>query len=107
MATALGFLLTPQPPQTRVMGPAEAPVPRLRDEFRYQILIKATKRSVLRSTVKRLQDFAQEQKWRSTALIIDVDPMHSDVKVPFQNRLQPNSIGKGAGLPVEGRSRLP
>jgi primosomal protein N' (replication factor Y) len=75
MATALGFLLTPQPPQTRVMGPAEAPVPRLRDEFRYQILIKATKRSVLRSAVKRLQDFAQEQKWRSTALIIDVDPI--------------------------------
>jgi primosomal protein N' (replication factor Y) (superfamily II helicase) len=75
MASELGFLLTPQPPQTRVMGPAEAPVPRLRDEFRYQILIKAAKRSVLRDVVKRLREHALAQKWRSTALVIDVDPI--------------------------------
>ena len=44
MATQLGHVLMPSPETVRVMGPAEAPVLRLKNEFRYQILIKAAKR---------------------------------------------------------------
>ena len=75
MATELGYLLNPQPPGIRVMGPAEAPVPRIKEEFRYQILLKAAKRSAMRAVVRKVQDFAAKAKWRPTALVIDVDPI--------------------------------
>ncbi|HYZ85124.1 MAG TPA: primosomal protein N', partial [Bryobacteraceae bacterium] len=48
MVSQLGFELTPPPKGIRVMGPAEAPVVRLKNEFRYQILLKAASRSTLR-----------------------------------------------------------
>jgi primosomal protein N' (replication factor Y) len=75
MATELGYLLQPPPSGMRVMGPAEAPVPRLMDEFRYQILLKAAKRSVLREAILKLRSHADTEKWRSGALMIDVDPV--------------------------------
>ncbi len=75
MATALGLLLQPAPEGMRVMGPAEAPVPRLKNEFRYQILLKAAKRTVLREILKKLRRYAEDENWNATALVIDVDPI--------------------------------
>ena len=75
LSTDLGRLLTPAPEKTRVMGPAEAPVPRLMNEFRYQLLIKATSRKALNALLVRARDFALNNKWPATALVIDVDPM--------------------------------
>ena len=75
MATQLGIVINPAPEGVRVMGPAEAPVLRVKNEFRYQILLKAAKRSVLRGVVQDLRHFALKEKWKSTALIIDVDPI--------------------------------
>ncbi len=75
MATELGYLLNPQPEGVRVMGPAEAPVPRIQEEYRYQILLKAARRSILRDLVNKLRAFAEAERWRSTALMIDVDPI--------------------------------
>ncbi|MGH8272499.1 MAG: replication restart helicase PriA, partial [Gammaproteobacteria bacterium] len=75
MATELGRELTPPPEGVRVIGPAEAPVLRVRDEFRYQILLKAPVRRTLRETVNQLRSFAERQKWSATALAIDVDPI--------------------------------
>ena len=75
MATQLGFVLNPPPEGIRVMGPAEAPVPRLKDEFRFQILLKAAKRPVLREILQELRRFADKEKWSATALVIDVDPI--------------------------------
>jgi len=75
MSTELGYLLDPQPEGVKVMGPAEAPVLRVKNEFRYQILLKAAKRSVLRETLNKLRAFAEKDKWKATALVIDVDPI--------------------------------
>ena len=75
MATQLGYLLTPPPSGIRVMGPAEAPVLRIRNEFRYQLLLKAAKRSLLRGILGDLRGLAEKEKWKSTALVIDVDPI--------------------------------
>ena len=47
MSAELGRLLTPAPEKIKMMGPAEAPVPRLKNEFRYQLLIKAASRKAL------------------------------------------------------------
>jgi len=75
MASALGVFLNPPPVGVRVMGPAEAPVLRLKKEFRYQILLKAASRAVLRRIVNDLRAFADKEKWNATALAIDVDPI--------------------------------
>jgi primosomal protein N' (replication factor Y) len=75
LSTQLGLLLNPAPPGLRVMGPAEAPTLRLKNEFRYQILLKAAKRAMLRDVLNELRRFAAKEKWKATALVIDVDPI--------------------------------
>jgi len=75
MSTELGYLLDPQPEGIRVMGPAEAPVLKVKSEFRYQILLKAARRSVLRDVLNKLRAFAEKEKWKATSLVIDVDPI--------------------------------
>jgi primosomal protein N' (replication factor Y) (superfamily II helicase) len=75
LSADLGYKLTPPPEQLRVMGPAEAPVPRLKSEYRYQFLIKAASRKALNETLQRIRAYALEQKWGATALVIDVDPL--------------------------------
>jgi primosomal protein N' (replication factor Y) len=74
MSTALGRHLTPAPENMRILGPAEAPVKRLKDEFRYQLLIKSGSRKDLNEFLRKAQEFAKQQKWGATALVIDVDP---------------------------------
>jgi primosomal protein N' (replication factor Y) len=75
MSTELGTLLMPAPEKLRVMGPAEAPVPRLKNEYRYQFLIKASSRKILNELLQRIRTFALDRKWGATALVIDVDPL--------------------------------
>jgi primosomal protein N' (replication factor Y) len=75
MSTELGHHLTPAPAEMKMMGPAEAPVPRLKAEFRYQLLIKSASRKELNALLKRAQEFARTRKWNATALVIDVDPL--------------------------------
>ncbi len=75
MSTELGHHLTPAPENMKIMGPAEAPVPRLKAEYRYQLLIKSGSRKDLNALLKRAQEFARSQRWNATALVIDVDPL--------------------------------
>ena len=75
MSAELGRLLDPAPEGLKVLGPAEAPVPKLKSEFRYQLLIKAANRKRLNETLREVQRFAREKKWSPTALVIDVDPL--------------------------------
>jgi primosomal protein N' (replication factor Y) len=75
MSTELGHLLDRAPEGLKVLGPAEAPVPKLKSEFRYQLLLKASNRKRLNETLRELQKFAREKKWSPTGLVIDVDPL--------------------------------
>src|SRR5450432_3198690 len=75
MSSELALLLMPPPEKLKIMGPAEAPVPRLKNEYRYQFLIKAASRKVLNELLQRFRSFAIERKWGATALVIDVDPL--------------------------------
>ena len=75
MSSEIAHMLTPPPENTRVLGPAEAPVPRLKNEYRYQLLIKAASRKVLNATLNSLRAHALEHKWGATALVVDVDPL--------------------------------
>ena len=75
MSAEIGQFLTPAPEGMKVMGPAEAPVPRLKNEFRYQLLLKSIDRKKLNSVLHNLRNFAHEKQWPATALVIDVDPL--------------------------------
>jgi primosomal protein N' (replication factor Y) len=75
MSTELGRMLDPAPEGLKILGPAEAPVPKLKSEFRYQLLIKAIDRKRLNETLRELRRFTQQRKWSPTALVIDVDPL--------------------------------
>ena len=75
MSADLGMLLAPPPEKLKIMGPAEAPVPRLKNEYRYQFLIKAASRKALNELLQRIRAFALDHKWSATALVIDVDPL--------------------------------
>jgi primosomal protein N' (replication factor Y) len=75
MSAELGRLLEPPPEGVRALGPAEAPVPKLKNEYRYQLLIKATGRKKLNETLSALRRYAASRKWPATALVIDVDPV--------------------------------
>ncbi|MGA2195479.1 MAG: primosomal protein N' [Bryobacteraceae bacterium] len=75
MSSELGLLLSPPPEKLKIMGPAEAPVPRLKNEYRYQFLVKASSRKALNELLGRVRAFALERKWGATALVIDVDPL--------------------------------
>ena len=71
----LGRMLMPNPEGIRVLGPAPASVARVKNEFRYQMLIKAASRKRLGEILGDIRRFAQAEKWSPTSLIIDVDPM--------------------------------
>jgi primosomal protein N' (replication factor Y) len=75
MSAELSALVTPAPEGVKTLGPAEAAVPRLKNEFRYQLLIKTTSRKLLNETVNHLRRFAVERRWNPTSLVIDVDPI--------------------------------
>jgi len=75
MSSELGLLLNPPPEKLKIMGPAEAPVPRLKSEYRYQFLVKAASRKVLNELLQSIRAFALDHKWGATALVIDVDPL--------------------------------
>jgi primosomal protein N' (replication factor Y) len=74
-SAALGRLLVPPPEGVRVLGPAAAAVARLKNEYRYQMLIKASTRKKLALALAELRAFAHAEKWNPTSLVIDVDPM--------------------------------
>ncbi len=75
MSSELALLLTPAPEKLRILGPAEAPVARLKSEYRYQFLVKAASRKALNELLQRVRCFALDHKWGATALVIDVDPL--------------------------------
>lgn len=76
LATELSYLLTPAPEGIRVMGPAEAAILRVKNDFRYQILLKAARRTVLRNVVNRLRAYVEQNSWAAAALSIDIDPVN-------------------------------
>lgn len=76
MSGEIGELLKEEKEGVRILGPAEAPVPRVNKEFRYQMLIKAAQRKRLSGILDRVRQLALERNWPATALVIDVDPLN-------------------------------
>ena len=58
----------------KVLGPAAAPLARLRREYRYQFLLKSPQRSALSQALTGTLDFCAKNQIPETGVIVDVDP---------------------------------
>jgi len=59
----------------RVMGPAAAPIVRLKTEYRYHFLLKSAGRERMNSTLRAMIEHAVEKKIPRTNLVVDVDAL--------------------------------
>jgi len=75
-ARSLGAFLGPQEGrELKVLGPAAAPLARLKGEYRFQFLLKSARRKQLTGTLGACLGFCAEKKIPETAVLIDVDPV--------------------------------
>lgn len=59
----------------RVLGPAAAPIQRLKRDYRYHFVLKSPSREKLNSTLRAMLAFAAQQKIPRTQIIVDVDAL--------------------------------
>ncbi len=71
-AEAAGRSLRPSPEGVRVRGPAPSPMERLRDRWRWQILLTAAERPPLRQALARVESLSLPS---DVHRLIDVDPL--------------------------------
>ncbi len=59
----------------RILGPAAAPLARLKKEHRFQFLLKSPRRSVLTKLLSGALTYCESQEIPPTAVLVDVDPL--------------------------------
>ena len=73
-ATALGKMCAAASQSVSVLGPAEAPIGRIRGRARWQILLKGDQRKQVHGVAKAAQIYKQTDKPAGVRVLIDVDP---------------------------------
>jgi primosomal protein N' (replication factor Y) len=69
------FLAPMESRGVKVLGPAAAPLARLKREYRFQFLLKAPKRAQLTRAVSELLSFSEEKEIPQKAVLVDIDPL--------------------------------
>jgi primosomal protein N' (replication factor Y) len=59
----------------RILGPASAPLARLKKEHRFQFLLKSPKRSVITKLLSGALSFCDAHEIPQTAVLVDMDPL--------------------------------
>jgi primosomal protein N' (replication factor Y) (superfamily II helicase) len=59
----------------KILGPAAAPLARLRRDYRFQFVLKSAHRSVLGKALAGALDFCAVKEIPETAVVVDVDPV--------------------------------
>jgi primosomal protein N' (replication factor Y) len=59
----------------RILGPATAPLARLKKEHRFQFLLKSPKRSVLTKLLSGVMTYCEAKEIPQTAVLVDMDPI--------------------------------
>ena len=57
------------------MGPASAPLARLKKEHRFQFLLKSTKRTLLTKLLSGAMSFCDANEIPQMAVLVDMDPL--------------------------------
>jgi primosomal protein N' (replication factor Y) len=60
----------------RILGPATAPLARLKKEHRFQFLLKSPKRSVLTKLLSGAMAYCDAKEIPQTAILVDMDPLN-------------------------------
>jgi primosomal protein N' (replication factor Y) len=61
--------------EVRVLGPAPAPLARLKRDYRFQFLLKAGERRALQAMLRAALEAARASKVPAGAVVVDVDPI--------------------------------
>jgi primosomal protein N' (replication factor Y) (superfamily II helicase) len=61
--------------EVRVLGPASAPIMRLKRDYRYHFVLKSPSREKLNTTLRAMLVFAAKQRIPRTQVIVDVDAL--------------------------------
>jgi primosomal protein N' (replication factor Y) (superfamily II helicase) len=69
------FLAPAESRGVRVLGPAQAPLARLKKDYRFQFLLKSPKRGALNQVLSGCLDFCARKEIPDSAVIVDVDPL--------------------------------
>ena len=59
----------------RVLGPSAAPILRLKRDYRYHFIVKASSREKLNAALRNMMAFAVKEKIPRTNVIVDVDAL--------------------------------
>src|SRR5207248_4226215 len=62
-------------PEVRVLGPAAAPIARLKRDYRYHFVLKSASRKALHATLRAMLQHAAEKNIPRTQVIVDVDAL--------------------------------
>jgi primosomal protein N' (replication factor Y) (superfamily II helicase) len=61
--------------EIRVLGPASAPLARLKSEYRFQFLLKSRRKAALAKLLSAAIAYADSKQIPETALLVDMDPL--------------------------------
>ncbi len=77
ISTQLGKWLAANRPETvRVLGPAPAPLPRIKRVYRYHLLLKSERRDALGATLRSMLAFIEAANIPRRNVTVDVDALH-------------------------------
>ncbi|MCU1249119.1 MAG: primosomal protein [Edaphobacter sp.] len=71
-----GWFQQARPDKVRVLGPAAAPIVRLKRIYRFHFVLKAERRQALGSTLRAMLAYADTQGIARRNLVVDVDAVH-------------------------------
>jgi primosomal protein N' (replication factor Y) (superfamily II helicase) len=60
----------------RILGPAAAPLAKLKREYRFQFLLKSPKRSALANVLSGAMNYLERKEIPETAVLVDMDPLN-------------------------------
>src|SRR5260370_13853083 len=63
-------------PEIKVLGPAAAPLARLKREYRFHFLLKSTRRAPLNRLLNKCLSYCAEKEIPDRSILIDVDPLN-------------------------------
>jgi primosomal protein N' (replication factor Y) (superfamily II helicase) len=71
-----GFFESQKAQEIKILGPAAAPLARLKGEYRFQFLLKSTRKAPLNRILNKCLAFCAEKEISDRAILIDVDPVN-------------------------------
>src|SRR5215467_14175623 len=69
------FFTRQESDEIRVLGPASAPLARLKSEYRFQFLLKSRKKAGLAKLLSAALSYADSKQIPETSLLVDMDPL--------------------------------